>query len=117
VIESRFSAVNLRTDAARRIKTRKSALFLFFKLLLNQASHLREIRACRLVARIIEQRKTQKNQRKVRLAACNIYDTTLDIDSGEKDSVIRCCHYYFIRVVEIRNVDSGELTHYIALRV
>jgi transposase-like protein len=69
VIESLFSAVKLRTDAARRIKTRKSALFLVFKLLINQEARLRKIRGYRLVARVIEQLKTQKAQRKVRLAA------------------------------------------------
>jgi transposase-like protein len=69
VIESMFNAVKLRTDAARRIKTRKSALFLVFKLLINQESRLHKIRGYRLVARTIDQLNITKLQLKARIAA------------------------------------------------
>ena len=69
VIESMFNAVKLRTDAARRIRTRKSALFLVFKLLINQESRLHKIRGYRLVRATIEQLKNPQSQRRVRLAA------------------------------------------------
>jgi putative transposase len=63
VIESLFSAVKLRTDAARRIPKRESALYLVFKLLLNQQQRLRKIHGYTLVERTIvfaQQSKTPK---------------------------------------------------------
>jgi putative transposase len=50
VIESMFSAVKLRTNVARRIPKRESALYLVFKLLTDQQTRLRKINGCRLVA-------------------------------------------------------------------
>jgi transposase-like protein len=57
VIESMFNAVKLRTDAARRIPSRKSALFLVFKLLTTQEKRLHKIHGYRLVPETIDQRK------------------------------------------------------------
>lgn len=54
VIESMFAAVKLRTDAARRIPTRKSALYLVFKLLTTQEQRLNKIRGHRRVAETID---------------------------------------------------------------
>lgn len=69
VIESMFNAVKLRTDAARRIKTRKSALFLVFKLLITQEGRLHKIAGYRLVRATIEQHKKPKRQLTARIAA------------------------------------------------
>jgi putative transposase len=68
VIESLFSAVKLRTDAARRIPKRESALYLVFKLLLNQQQRLRKIHGYRLVPQTIESAQQTKNP-KLRIAA------------------------------------------------
>jgi transposase-like protein len=68
VIESLFSAVKLRTDAARRIPKRESALYLVFKLLLNQQQRLRKIHGYRLVQRTIELAQQTKSP-KLRIAA------------------------------------------------
>jgi transposase-like protein len=69
VIESMISAAKPHTDAARGIKTRKSALRIVFKLFSNQESRLHTIRGYRLVRATIEQLKNPRSQRKVRLAA------------------------------------------------
>jgi putative transposase len=62
VIESMFNAVKLRTDAARRIHNRHSALFLVFKLLITQEKHLNKIHGYRLVPETIDVlMKTQRN--------------------------------------------------------
>jgi putative transposase len=68
VIESLFSAVKLRTDAARRIPKRESALFLVFKLLLNQQQRLKKIHGYKLVSQTIELAQSTKNP-KLRIAA------------------------------------------------
>ncbi len=54
VIESMFAAVKLRTDAARRIRTRESGLYLVFKLLTTQELRLHKIRSHKLVAETID---------------------------------------------------------------
>jgi putative transposase len=54
VIESLFSAVKLRTDAARRIPKRESALYLVFKLLTNQQVRLKKIHGYKLVSQTID---------------------------------------------------------------
>jgi len=62
VIESMFNAVKLRTDAARRIHNRHSALYLVFKLLTTQEKHLHKIHGYRLVPETIDaMMKTQRN--------------------------------------------------------
>jgi putative transposase len=68
VIESLFSAVKLRTDAARRIPKRESALFLVFKLLLNQQQRLKKIHGYKLVPQTIELAQLTKIP-KLRIAA------------------------------------------------
>jgi len=68
VIESLFSAVKLRTDAARRIPKRESALYLVFKLLLTQQQRLKKIHGYRLVSQTIEFAQSTKNP-KFRIAA------------------------------------------------
>ena len=55
VIESLFNAVKLRTDAARRIPSRKSALYLVYKLLHRQEHRLHKIAAYKLVPATIDQ--------------------------------------------------------------
>ena len=63
VIESMFDAVKLRTDAARRIPNRQSALFLVFKLLMTQERRLHKIHGYKLVPETIDLiKKTQRNQ-------------------------------------------------------
>jgi putative transposase len=62
VIESMFSAVKLRTNVARRIPKRESALYLVFKLLTDQQTRLRKINGCRLVAQCIESIKNSKKR-------------------------------------------------------
>lgn len=59
VIESLFNAVKLRTDAARRIPSRQSALFLVFKLLQRQEHRLHKIAGYKLVPQTIDQLKLQ----------------------------------------------------------
>lgn len=68
VIESLFSSVKLRTDAARRIPKRESALYLVFKLLLNQQHRLKKIHGYRLVSQTIDLAQSIKNP-KLRIAA------------------------------------------------
>ena len=68
VIESMFSAVKLRTDAARRIPRRDSALYLVFKLLTSQQHRWKKIHGHKLVAQTIEQLQSTKNA-KLRIAA------------------------------------------------
>jgi transposase-like protein len=68
VIESLFSAVKLRTDAARRIPKRESALYLVFKLLLNQQQRLKKIHGYKLVPQTMELSQSTKNP-KLRIAA------------------------------------------------
>lgn len=68
VIESMFAAVKLRTDAARRIRTRESALYLVFKLLTTQEQRLHKIRGYRLVAETIDALK-HSQRLKLRKAA------------------------------------------------
>jgi len=48
-IESCFATVKLRTNAARRIKTRASAVYLIFKVLTESQKHWRKINGHRLV--------------------------------------------------------------------
>jgi len=63
VIESMFSTVKLRTNAARRIPRRESALYLVFKLLLTLQPRLRKIHGHKQVAATIEQMRTPKQPR------------------------------------------------------
>ncbi len=69
VIESIFSWVKLRTDAARRIRRRDSATFLVFKLLITAERRWHRLHGYRLVAQTIESFKSKSNARKVRIAA------------------------------------------------
>jgi putative transposase len=62
VIESMFSAVKLRTNVARRIPKRESALYLVFKLLTDQQTRLRKINSCRLVPQTIDSLKNSKKR-------------------------------------------------------
>lgn len=57
VIESIFSTVKLRTNAARRIPKRESALYLVFKLLTTQEMRLNRFRGYTLVAQTIDNLK------------------------------------------------------------
>lgn len=68
VIESLFSAVKLRTDAARRIPRRESALYLVYRLLVNQQQRLHRIHGYQLVAQTIEQLQSKRNTQ-LRVAA------------------------------------------------
>lgn len=68
VIESMFSTVKLRTNAARRIPRRESALYLVFKLLTTLQARLKKIHGYRLVATTIDQLRTIKRS-KLRMAA------------------------------------------------
>jgi len=68
VIESIFAAVKLRTDAARRIPRRDSALYLVFKLLANQQLRWKKIHGYKLVAQTIEYIQSSKHA-KLRIAA------------------------------------------------
>ncbi len=69
VIESIFSSVKLRTDAARRIRRRDSATYLVFKLLIVAEGNLNRIAGFRIVARTIETFINQQSRPKVRNAA------------------------------------------------
>ena len=53
-IESIFSTVKLRTNAARRIKSPRSALYLLFQLILRAQNRWRRINAPHLVTKILE---------------------------------------------------------------
>ena len=68
VIESMFSTVKLRTNAARRIPRRDSALYLVFKLLTTLQTRLKKLHGYKLVAQTIDQLHPKK-QFKLRLAA------------------------------------------------
>ena len=68
LIESLFSAVKLRTDAARRIPSRSSALYLVFKLLKRQEGRLHRINSYRIVAQTIDTLKNRQHL-KLRVAA------------------------------------------------
>lgn len=57
VIESLFATVKLRTDAAKRIPSRESALYLVFKLLKNQEQRARKIDGCRFIPELIDRLK------------------------------------------------------------
>jgi len=67
VIESMFSTVKLRTNAARRIPRRDSALYLVFKLLTTLQTRLKKLHGYKLVALTIDQLKLKPS--KLRLAA------------------------------------------------
>jgi putative transposase len=54
VIESMFATVKLRTDDARRIKTRESGLYLVFNLLTNHQLRMKKIHGHKLVAETID---------------------------------------------------------------
>jgi transposase-like protein len=69
VIESIFSSVKLRTDAARRIRRRDSATYLVYKLLMVAERNLNRIRGFRVVAQIIDNLSNQHPTLKVRKAA------------------------------------------------
>lgn len=68
VIESMFSTVKLRTNAARRIPRRESALYLVFKLLTSLQVRLKKLHGCKLVAQTIDHMRFKKHS-KLRLAA------------------------------------------------
>jgi putative transposase len=57
VIESIFASVKLRTNAAKRIPSRESALYLVFKLVTAQQQRFRKINAFKLVAETIDHLK------------------------------------------------------------
>lgn len=70
-IESIFATVKLRTNAARRIRSPRSALYLIFQLILRSQRRWRRINAPHLVAKVldgvmiedgIEMRQTKNNQ-------------------------------------------------------
>jgi putative transposase len=68
VIESIFAGVKLRTNAAKRIPSRESALYLVFKLLITQQQRFRKINAYKLVAETIDQLKLKSTPRLRRVA-------------------------------------------------
>ena len=68
VIESMFSTVKLRTNAARRIPRRESALYLVFKLLTTLQTRLKKIHGYKLVATTIDLLRTT-NRSKLRMVA------------------------------------------------
>jgi transposase-like protein len=53
-IESIFATVKLRTNAARRIKSPRSALYLIFQLILRAQRRWRKINSPQLVARVLD---------------------------------------------------------------
>lgn len=69
VIESFFASVKLRTDAARRIATRESALYLVFKLLKALEARTKKIDSPRLVPETIERLQTQIRHPRLRKVA------------------------------------------------
>jgi putative transposase len=69
VIESIFSSVKLRTDAARRIPRRDSATHLVFKLLMVAERNLHRIRGYKLVSQTIELFRNKRFSVKMRSAA------------------------------------------------
>jgi transposase-like protein len=68
VIESIFASVKLRTNAAKRIPSRESALYLVFKLLITQQQRFRKINAHNLVAETIDQTKLKSSLKLRRVA-------------------------------------------------
>jgi transposase-like protein len=68
-IESIFSTVKLRTKAARRLRTRVSAVCLVYQLLKTSEKRLRKINGPRLVAKTIDSMRNQSNNTRVRRAA------------------------------------------------
>jgi putative transposase len=69
VIESLFSTVKLRTDAARRIRKQESATYLVFKLLITAERRLNRIRGYKLVPETIDTFKDQMTHALLRIAA------------------------------------------------
>jgi transposase-like protein len=69
VIESIFSSVKLRTDAARRIRRRDSATYLVYKLLMVAERNMIRIHGYKLVPRTIDNLNKQRSTLKVRHAA------------------------------------------------
>jgi transposase-like protein len=68
-IESLFSGVKLRTKAARRLRTRMSAVCLVFQVLRHSERRTRCINGYTTVSTTIDTMKSQTNARKVRTAA------------------------------------------------
>jgi len=68
-IESCFATVKLRTNAARRIRTRESAVYLIFKIMTESQKRWRKINKYRLVSTTIEVLKNQKNIKVKKIAA------------------------------------------------
>ena len=68
-IESLFSAVKLRTKAARRLRTRMSAVCLVFQVLKQSERRIRRINGYTIVSRTIDAMKAQGRAPKVRKAA------------------------------------------------
>jgi putative transposase len=68
-IESMFASVKLRTEAAKRIASRESALYLVFKLLKALEQRTRKINGCRLVPEAIDTMRNNKRQPRLRLVA------------------------------------------------
>ena len=68
-IESLFSAVKLRTKAARRLRTRLSAVCLVFQVLKQSERRIRRINSYSIVSTTINTMKTQTRTQKVRNAA------------------------------------------------
>ncbi|MCX6829607.1 MAG: transposase [candidate division Zixibacteria bacterium] len=56
-IESIFASVKLRTNAARRIKSTRSALYLIFQLIARAQKRWRRINAPQMVQKVIERIK------------------------------------------------------------
>lgn len=69
VIESFFASVKLRTEAAKRIATRESALYLVFKLLKALEQRTKKIDSPGLVREAMELFRNNKRQPKVRMVA------------------------------------------------
>jgi putative transposase len=68
VIESIFASVKIRTNAAKRIPSRESALYLVFKLVTAQQQRFRKINAYKLVNETINQLKLKSTPRLRRVA-------------------------------------------------
>jgi putative transposase len=68
VIESIFASVKLRTNAAKRIPSRESALYLVFKLITAQQQRFRKINAYKLVNETINQLKLKSTPKLRRVA-------------------------------------------------
>jgi len=63
-IESLFATVRIRTQAARRIRSRMGALCLVFQILKNSTHRLRRVRAYNLVPDTIDQLRAQHSKRR-----------------------------------------------------